>query len=89
MTVYQWLCLLGVPALIAAIFKYLHSLVKKNALDTAAVKAGLQALLRSQMISDYNKWEERLRSYLRPGKLRELLEAVPLPQRERRYGRPP
>ena len=28
MTVYQWLCLLGVPALIAAIFKYLHSLVK-------------------------------------------------------------
>lgn len=55
----QWLCLLGVPALIAAIFKYLHSLVKKNALDTAAVKAGLQALLRSQMISDYNKWEER------------------------------
>ena len=59
MTVYQWLCLLGVPALIAAIFKYLHSLVKKNALDTAAVKAGLQALLRSQMISDYNKWEER------------------------------
>ncbi len=55
MTVYQWLCLLGVPALIAAIFKYLHSLVKKNALDTAAVKAGLQALLRSQMISDYNK----------------------------------
>ena len=59
MTVYQWLCLLGVPALIAAIFKYLHSLVKKNALDTAAVKAGLQALLRSQMISDYNKWEDR------------------------------
>ena len=59
MTVYQWLCLLGAPALIAAVFKYLHSLVKKNALDTAAVKAGLQALLRSQMISDYNKWEER------------------------------
>lgn len=59
MTIYQWLCLLGAPALIGAVFKYLHSLVKKNALDTAAVKAGLQALLRSQMISDYNKWEER------------------------------
>ena len=90
MTVYQWLCLLGAPALIAAVFKYLHSLVKKNALDTAAVKAGLQALLRSQMISDYNKWEERgfAPIYAR-GKLRELLEAVPLPRRERRYGRPP
>ena len=37
MTVYQWLCLLGAPALIAAVFKYLHSLVKKNALDTAAL----------------------------------------------------
>ena len=55
MTIYQWLCLLGAPALIAAVFKYLHSLVKKNATDTAAVKAGLQALLRAQMINDYNK----------------------------------
>ena len=64
MTVYQWLCLLGVPALIAAIFKYLHSLVKKNALDTAAVKAGLQALLRSQMISDYNQMGRNAASLL-------------------------
>lgn len=59
MTVYQWLCLFGIPALIAAIFKYLHTLVKKNTADTKAVKAGLQALLRSQMISDFNKWEDR------------------------------
>ena len=68
MTVYQWLCLLGVPALIAAIFKYLHSLVKKNALDTAAVKAGLQALLRSQMISDYNKWRNAASLLSTPGR---------------------
>lgn len=59
MTVYQWLCLLGVPALIGAIFKYLRSLIKKNSSDTIAVKSGVQALLRSQMISDFNKWEER------------------------------
>lgn len=59
MTIYQWLCLLGAPALIAAVFKYLHSLVKKNATDTAAVKGGLQALLRAQMINDYNKWDDR------------------------------
>lgn len=59
MSIYQWLSLLGVPVLITAVFKYLHSLVKRNADDTAAVKAGLQALLRSEMIKDYNKWSER------------------------------
>ena len=56
MTVYQWLCLLGVPAVIAGIFKYLHTLIKHNSEDSKALKAGVQALLRSQMISDYNKW---------------------------------
>lgn len=59
MTIYQWLCLLSVPALIGGVFKYLHTLVKKNAADTEAVKVGIQALLRSQMIADYNKWEDR------------------------------
>ena len=52
MTVYQWLCLFGVPALIAAIVKYLLSQIK-------GVRLGVQALLRAQMIADYNKWEER------------------------------
>ena len=52
MTVYQWLCLLSVPALLAAIVKYLLAQIK-------GVRLGVQALLRAQMISDYNKWEER------------------------------
>lgn len=52
MTVYQILCILGVPALIAGTFKVVFSQIK-------AVKLGLQALLRSQMIHEYNKWEER------------------------------
>ena len=52
MTVYQWLCLLGIPALIAGVFKYLHTLIKRNADDNKALKLGIQALLRSQMISD-------------------------------------
>lgn len=59
MTVYQWLCLLGVPALIAAAVKYAHTLVKRNAKETEAIKLGLQAILRSQMVSDYNKWSDR------------------------------
>ena len=59
MTVYQWLCLLGVPTLIAAAVKYVHVLVKRNAKETEAIKLGLQAILRSQMVSDYNKWSDR------------------------------
>ena len=52
MTVYQWLCLLSVPALLAAIVKYLLAQIK-------GVRLGVQALLRAQMIDDYNKWEDR------------------------------
>lgn len=56
MTIYQILCLIGVPTLIGFIFRYLYSLIKKNSEDTKAVKLGIQALLRSQMISDFNKY---------------------------------
>lgn len=59
MTTYQWLCLLGIPTLIVGIFKYLHTLIKKNAEDAKSMKLGIQALLRAQMINDYNKWFER------------------------------
>lgn len=59
MTIYQWLCVLGVPAIVGALFGYLHQLIKRSAADTKAVKAGIQALLRAQMISDYNKWTDR------------------------------
>lgn len=59
MTVYQWLCLLGVPTIAIGIFKYLTSLIKKNKDDTVALKLGIQALLRSQMIADYNKYSEK------------------------------
>lgn len=59
MTIYQVLCLIGIPGLIAAVFKYLYSLIKKNAEDNQAVKLGIQALLRSQMIADYHKYSEK------------------------------
>ena len=52
MTIYHWLCLFSVPALIAAVFKILFTQIK-------AIKLGLQALLRAQLISDWNKWSER------------------------------
>ena len=59
MTAYQILCLVGIPSMILGTFKYLHSMIKKNARDNAAVKRGIQALLRSELISDYNKWTEK------------------------------
>lgn len=59
MTVYQWLCFLGIDALIAVVFRYFYTLIKKNTKDNQAIKAGVQALLRAQMIADYNKWSER------------------------------
>lgn len=52
MTVYQWLCALGIPTVLAAAFRFVFLQIK-------GVRLGVQALLRAQMIDDYNKWEER------------------------------
>lgn len=52
MNLYQWLCLLSVPTLLAAFFKYILSQIK-------GVRLGVKALLRAQMINDYNKWHDR------------------------------
>lgn len=52
MTPYHWLCLFSVPTLIFALFRYLFMQIK-------GVRLGVQALLRAQMIADYNKWEDR------------------------------
>ena len=59
MTAYQVLCILGIPTLVLSMFRYLHTMVKKNATDNLAMKKGIQALLRSNLISDYNKWVEK------------------------------
>lgn len=52
MNIYQWLCLFSAPTILLAIFKLLFSQIK-------AVKLGLQALLRAQLIDDWNKWSEK------------------------------
>lgn len=51
MTVYEWLCLLGIPVIVLGILKTVFSQIK-------GVKLGVQALLRAQMIHDYNKYSE-------------------------------
>lgn len=52
MNLYQWLCLLGIPAILAAVIKFILSQIR-------SVRLGVQALLRAQLVSEYNKWEDR------------------------------
>lgn len=63
MNIYELLGWIGIPSIITgaitALLGYLCKQNKKNKEDTKAIRRGLQALLRAQMISDYNKWEEK------------------------------
>ena len=59
MTVYNWLSLFGVPAIFGALTAALISQAKSAHKENKALKAGIQALLRAQMISDFNKWTEK------------------------------
>lgn len=59
MTIYNWLCLLGIPTIIVALGKWIWSEMKENRQDTESLKLGIQALLRSQMIADYNKYNDK------------------------------
>lgn len=55
MTIYQWLCILGIPSLAATLLSVVIAQIR----GVAALKRGVQALLRAQMINDFNKWSER------------------------------
>ena len=52
MTLYQWLCLLGIPALLAGGAKYILSQIK-------GLRLGVKALLRAEMISEFNMWTDK------------------------------
>ena len=55
MSVFQWLTLLGVPSLIAALVGVLVSQYKQ----LKAVKAGVQALLRDRLLQAFKHSEEQ------------------------------
>lgn len=59
MELYQILCLIGVPSISIGVFAYLSAKVKTTNKETKAIKMGVQALLRSQMINDYNHWTKK------------------------------
>lgn len=74
MTTYQLLCVTGVasilPTLMTLLVKWLADTFSKKAkerdiemkrqqADTELLKKGIQALLRAQMIADWNKWSQK------------------------------
>lgn len=70
MSLYEWLCFFGVDAIVAAIIGWVvaavkkerrerEAMVKKDREDMQTMKLALQAILRRDMIEDYNKWKER------------------------------
>lgn len=59
MNIYQLLSLIGIPSLIAGMFRFLHVQIRESRKENKALKSGIQALLRAQMISEYNKWTDK------------------------------
>lgn len=55
MTLYQWLCVLGVSGIVSGV---IIGIVKFLINQIKGVRLGVQALLRAQMISDYNKYHD-------------------------------
>lgn len=58
MTTYQILSLIGIPSLIGALSGIFWRAFKKMKCDNDAIRYGIQALLRSEMIRDWNKYSE-------------------------------
>jgi len=63
---YQVLALVGIPSIVTALLNWLErrAIRKENARAKAADKTdslalGVQALLRAQMIADYNRYSEK------------------------------
>ena len=52
MTIFDWITLLGIPSLLAVIVKLIYNSIR-------GVRMGVQALLRAQMIDDFNRYNEK------------------------------
>lgn len=56
MTIYNWLCLFGVPSLIGSIFAWCKIKTRKNEQERNALKLGVQAMLRNELIKQYKTY---------------------------------
>ena len=58
MTLYEILALIGLPGITAAILRFIYRKITELRAAQMALESGIQALLRAQMISDFNKYSE-------------------------------
>lgn len=56
---YQLVSLLFGSGILVSVLKYFYSRLKENDKKTESVQKGVQALLRTQMLHEYNKWMEK------------------------------
>lgn len=59
MTTFQILSLIGVPTVIGTFIIYVVKRLHDSSLKIKALEAGVQALLRAQMIDTYNHYSEK------------------------------
>ena len=59
MNIYQIMCLFGFPSLFVTILLFMWKVVRQTRMENKATQLGVQALLRAQMVNDYNKWTAR------------------------------
>jgi hypothetical protein len=55
MSIYQWLCLLGIPSIIVGMLGFVKAWIKQM----RAVKLGLQAILRDRLLQAYHYYKEQ------------------------------
>lgn len=55
---YQWVSFLGIPSMFSVLM-WFYEIIKRQNKQYVALKLGVQAMLRSQMINDYNYWSEK------------------------------
>lgn len=59
MTVYNWLCLLGIPTVMGTLILAVWNKVKKNSTETKALMMGVQALLRDRLYQLYRFCDDK------------------------------
>ena len=63
MSIYQILCLFGIPTffvtVVLALIKSYLADRKRDKEEIKALKKGIQALLRAQMVNEYKSWSEK------------------------------
>ena len=55
MSIYNWLCLLGIPGMLGGLFTFIGVQIKQN----KAMKLGLQAILRDRLLQAYKFYEHQ------------------------------